>query len=110
MTILYEIINGSNIGMFTFIAGIVLLGASILFLRSALFFVIQAIVMLALVFMGTSAVMGVVIGIFQAILVLYFLYRIKRAIDYNYQLVLEKTHTIPPKITRGGNSGIRTAF
>lgn len=36
----------------------------------------------------------------------YLLYRLKRAIDFNYLLVMEKTHHMPRKITRDHNGSV----
>ena len=41
----------------------------------------------------------------QIVVSLYGLIQYKKAADYNYQLVMEKTHQSPRTITRNGNFG-----
>src|SRR5699024_12083656 len=46
----------------------------------------------------------------QILFTIYLLYRMKQAIDYNYALVLEKTHQTPRKITSDGDTGTQFTF
>jgi hypothetical protein len=50
------------------------------------------------------------IAAIQIALFLFFLYKIKRAVYYEYTLVIEKTHEIPRKITKEGNLGTKRSF
>ncbi|QHS23227.1 hypothetical protein GWK91_09810 [Virgibacillus sp. MSP4-1] len=46
----------------------------------------------------------------QILITLFLIYRIKKALDYNYLLVMEKTHQIPRNITRNRNFGMKSSF
>ena len=46
----------------------------------------------------------------QLVFTLYLMYRLKKAIDYNFQLVLEKTHLIDRYFTKTDYSGSKKSF
>ncbi|MUV37735.1 hypothetical protein JNUCC1_01541 [Lentibacillus sp. JNUCC-1] len=51
-----------------------------------------------------------IIGAVQVLVGLYILYRFFKALNYNYQLILEKTHQTPLNITDHGQNGSRQSF
>lgn len=64
-----------------------------------------------IVFIGSGVpYLYTVIVILQFAIAFLTLFKVKVAIDRNYQLVLEKTHHLPAKLTRGGNSGSKSTF
>ncbi|GAB3057200.1 hypothetical protein [Virgibacillus ainsalahensis] len=46
----------------------------------------------------------------QSILAAAVIYKFKKAVDRNYTLVIEKTHEIPPDLTKGGHDGTQSTF
>jgi len=81
-------------------------------LRSPKFFLAQLFLTLA-VFIVNKFVMydlSFIFSTIQILLTIMILYRLKKAIDYNYLLILEKTHQIPRKITVNGYNGKRFTF
>lgn len=60
---------------------------------------------------GTSAqYISLFIALIQVAVFLFLLFKVKKAIDYDYTLVIEKTHEVPRRITRDGNLGTRKTF
>lgn len=68
------------------------------------------VVFFAIFFIIDIPVIYVLLTALQILLTLFVLYRLKQAIDYNYMLILEKTHQIPRKITSSGDNGHRSTF
>ena len=88
---------------FMLIIGLISLGAALLLFRSAVLFVAEGIILVLLISAGAIAGLGLLLAVVQIGFSIYMIFRVKQAIDFNYQLVLEKTHEIPPKITANGN-------
>lgn len=59
---------------------------------------------------STTNIIYLLFMILQVALGIWVLYRYKKALDYFNELVLEKTHQIPQKITSQGNSGDKIPF
>ncbi|WML43084.1 hypothetical protein [Neobacillus sp. PS3-40] len=100
-----------HVHSFTFIIAIETLLFSII-LRSKGVFLLQLVL-----FLATFAIDGLVpnsLNIFliivQILLGIICLYKIKKAAEMDYLLVLEKTHRIPPNLTKGSNFGNRSSF
>ncbi|WP_249870004.1 hypothetical protein [Oceanobacillus saliphilus] len=81
-------------------------------LRSTKFFLTQLALVLVVLILNETAII-VLQFLFTAIQVLLtatILYKMKKAIDYNYALILEKTHETPRRITTSGYNGTRSTF
>jgi hypothetical protein len=81
-------------------------------LRSYKILIIQLLFFIGLfIFEGSisQSIYMLLVGL-QLLLGCFLLYRLKKALDRNYQLVLEKTHKIPRDITRAGKSGSQSTF
>ncbi|MGM8364090.1 hypothetical protein ACLIBG_01290 [Virgibacillus sp. W0181] len=83
-----------------------------LFLRSATVFLVQIAVFVGMIVIDqtTLTLLYIPISIIQIFISFYLVYRIKKAIDRNYMLVMEKTHQAEPNITRNRDSGSRPSF
>lgn len=108
MTIQVTLSQFSELYVILFVLGIVTLTFTII-LRSLLLFIGQF-ALLAMWMMFSSLMISFIFITIQLVLILYLLYRMKKAIDYNYTLVLEKTHLAPKYITEGGSTGTRLTF
>ena len=91
-----------------FILGIVTLAFTII-LRSWLLFLGQ-LILLSASMMVSNITISFILMTLQILFTIYLLYRMKQAIDYNYALVLEKTHQTPRKITSDGDTGTKFTF
>lgn len=76
-----------------------------IFVIDARIFLAQMVFSLIFPFVTNSPVLFNLLNVLQVLLAVYALYRCKKAVDYDYQLVLEKTHKIPQNITKGGYLG-----
>lgn len=88
-----------------FILGIVTLAFTIM-LRCWLLFLGQLLI-LGTSMMVSNITISFILMNLQILFTIYLLYRMKQAIDYNYALVLEKTHQTPRKITSDGDTGTK---
>lgn len=81
-------------------------------LKSTKIFITQLILLLAFFFISESSsfVVGFLFIAAQIVLSLSTLYKLKKAIDRNYMLVLEKTHQARPNITKGDNGSQRSFY
>jgi len=81
-------------------------------LRAPTLFLIQLFLLIGVFTINTNMSFHIVelFMILQILLSIYTLFRVKRAIDYNYYLVLEKTHQAPKKYTTKGASGTKITF
>ena len=91
-----------------FILGIITLAFTIL-LRSWLLFLGQLIIVSTSMIVSNITI-SFILMILQILFTIYLLYRMKQAIDYNYVLVLEKTHQTPRKITSDRDTGTKFTF
>lgn len=91
-----------------FILGIVTLAFTIM-LRSWLLFLGQLLILGTSIMVSNLTISFILMNL-QILFTIYLLYRMKQAIDYNYALVLEKTHQTPRKITSDGDTGTRFTF
>lgn len=78
-------------------------------LRTAKLFIIQLLLFFALGFTGISS-FTTVFAALQVGLTAVTIYKYLKALDRNYNLVIEKTHEIPPDITSGNQSGSQSTF
>ena len=99
----------NNFLLVAFIAGLTILGASLLFFRSGLLFIAQLLLLILLLVFGENGPAGIVFSIIQYAVFLFGLYRLKGAIDRSYKLTLEKIHKREPDISKYGN-GSRHSF
>jgi len=85
----------------------VLTSAIALFLLDAKLILAQLLLFLCLFYVNIFNVdfLFLLVGAFQLIMAWVVLYKSKKAIDYDYNLVLEKTHKAPRNLTKGGNLG-----
>src|SRR5690625_5090971 len=81
----------------------------ILMLKSSIFFIIQVIMLFGLAMIGQIgySLFATIFAIMQIAFSLWIIYKMKQAINYNYQLVLEKTHLIEREITENDYTGTR---
>ena len=91
-----------------FILGIVTLAFTIM-LRSWLLFLVQLLILSASMMVSNITISFILMNL-QILFTIYLLYRMKQAIDYNYALVLEKTHQTLKQITSNGHSGTKFTF
>ncbi|MBP1969914.1 hypothetical protein J2Z83_002022 [Virgibacillus natechei] len=86
-----------------FILGLISL-AGFIILRSAKLFTIQLLLVLSIFAIEATGVtvLPTVWSVIQMILGVFFIFKFTKAIDQNYQLVLEKTHQVPSDLTTGG--------
>jgi len=91
-----------------FILGIVTLAFTIM-LRSWLLFLVQLLILSASMMVSNITISFILMNL-QILFTIYLLYRMKQAIDYNYVLVLEKTHQTPRKITSDRDTGTKFTF
>lgn len=92
---------------------IVLLSLSILImLRTITVTLIQIIFFGVLLWVSQMDVFWLISVLFavQLIFTLYIMYRLKKAIDYNFQLILEKTHLSDRYYTKTDYSGSKKSF
>lgn len=54
---------------------------------------------------GESTTLLIILAAIQVVFAAILVMRIKKAVDTDYILVLEKTHLIPMNITKGGGNG-----
>jgi len=104
---------GDNLSYYKFIFIIALITlAIIIMLKSSSHFIIQAVLLFGLVTIGgmEQTVFAIFFTIIQIGFSLWVIYKIKLAIDYNYRLVLEKTHLTARKITENDYTGTRKSF
>ncbi|MBP1931020.1 hypothetical protein [Ammoniphilus resinae] len=71
-----------------------------IFLTDGKLFLAQLILSLGYIFTT-----NLLIGVLQIVFLVFVLYRCKKAIDYDFHLVLEKTHQIPKNLTKDGRIG-----
>ncbi|WP_373894848.1 hypothetical protein ACUL41_16780 [Virgibacillus natechei] len=86
--------------------------AGFIILRSAKLFLVQLLLVIsvsATEFAGIN-VLPTILGIIQIALGGFFIFKFIKAINRNYQLVLEKTHQMPADITRRGANGSQSSF
>lgn len=97
----------SSVGLFIVIVAIVTLSLSVI-VRNLKIFVTQAILIVLILFIPTilEKVFSsyLLLGL-ELTLIIFAIYKYKRAIDINYQLVLEKTNKAPRVLTVGGAFG-----
>jgi membrane protein implicated in regulation of membrane protease activity len=79
-------------------------------LKSMKLFIAQftLLVSLSLLHAEMTMILPILISIVQVILSAFILYRLKKAVDRNYQLVMEKTHQQRPDITKNTNGTQRS--
>jgi hypothetical protein len=97
----------SQFGEFIFIAGVITIAIAII-LRKSKIFIAQAVVLMGSLLVPTlleNTLFSTLMVLIQLILIIFAIIQYKKAVDFNYQLILEKTHQIPRKITVGGNFG-----
>jgi uncharacterized membrane protein len=95
--------------LFFFIMALTTFGGTLLFLKSVQMSLVQLIIILSL-YMAQIEAIYILVGIVQVLFSLYIFYRLKQAIDYNYVLILEKTHLVERHITKGGRAGGLKSF
>lgn len=97
---------------FIFILALLSAGAFILLLRAKIMFLVQLIFLVTIVLVEPAHIVWVmnVLLVVQLVLTLLVVYRIKKAIDRNYQLVMEKTHAVKRQITKNDYSGGQKSF
>ena len=91
----------------------VLLSLSILILLRTIVGTLAQIVLLGvLVLISQTGIMWLINASFiiQIAIALFLIYRLKRAIDYNFDLVLEKTHLVDRYYTKNEYSGSKKSF
>src|SRR5690625_2662486 len=96
---------------FMFIIALLTL-ASVVLLRSKGMFLLQLALLVSMVFVdwaNSNVFMGILVVI-QPLFTLLVIYHVKKAIDRNYQLVLEKTHTVKRQITEHNYTGGQKSF
>lgn len=92
------------IGILTFALSVMLLSATMVVIQTGILLLFYAVD-------GSDAGMLTFFLIaFQVLFGLFTLFKYIKAIHYFNDLVLEKTHHIPPKITKNGNPGTRRPF
>ena len=81
-------------------------------LRAPMLFLMQLFLLIGVFAINTYMPFHLVevLMLLQIILSIITLYRVKLAIDYNYYLVLEKTHQAPKKYTTKGANGTKFTF
>lgn len=92
---------------------IVLLSLAILILlRSIIGILVQLVFFGVMVFISHTEIVWLISGLFavQIAGTLFVMYRLKLAIDYNFQLVLEKTHLADRYYTKTDYSGSKFSF
>ncbi|OZU88754.1 hypothetical protein CIL03_10735 [Virgibacillus indicus] len=93
---------------FIFYLAILTLAFSVV-LRTTKLFIIQLLLFLALGFPAISSFTAVFAAL-QVGLTTVTIYKYLKALDRNYNLVIEKTHEIPPNITSGSQNGSQSSF
>ena len=78
-------------------------------LRSWLLLLGQLVLLITWVMVSSMSLSFIFIAV-QILLTIYVLYRMKKAIDYNYGLVQEKIHRAPRNITSSGDNGTKRVF
>src|SRR5699024_10863366 len=91
-----------------FILGIVTLALTIM-LRSWLLVLVHLIILSASVMEHNITISFILMNL-QMLFTIYLPYRMKQATDYNYVLVLEKTHQTPRKITSDRDTGTKFTY
>jgi|SRR5690625_131989 len=97
--------------LFIFIAAVLTL-ATLIFLHSKMGFLAQSVFIVFMMVIDQTEIqilMGSLL-VLQVFLTLFVIYRLKKAIDRNYQLVLEKTHAIKRSITENDYTGSQKSF
>ncbi|UJL46692.1 hypothetical protein KFZ58_01665 [Virgibacillus sp. NKC19-16] len=86
--------------------------AGFIILRSAKLFFIQLLLVISIFATELAGinVLPTALGIIQILLGAFFIFKFIKAIDRNYQLVLEKTHQIPSELTSRGANGTQSSF
>lgn len=92
-----------------FILAIYIFSFSIILKSSKLFFT-QVLLSIFIIITGNIPIIHVALELFQVILAIFVLYKLYQALEYNYQLILEKTHQVPRKITNNGYNGTTKTF
>lgn len=105
-----HIVEQDGIALFTLILAFIGLGSTLFFFRSGLLFVLQLVIFGGFVYFANMTGLVILVGLVELLFTLYTLYRMHLAIEYNYQLVLEKTHLVRPKITRQSYTGGKGTF
>ncbi|ENH96656.1 hypothetical protein J416_09784 [Gracilibacillus halophilus YIM-C55.5] len=85
-----------------------LTGSLIVWLKHWPLLLVQVAIGIGIYFLDGVFLTIIMIG--QILFGLWILYRLWQAVDYNYDLELEKTHRIPQKHTKGGQDGTRNHF
>lgn len=96
---------------FIFIAAILTFVMSIM-LRAKLVFLVQLLLFISIIIIDKSAVtmLYIPVLIIQVLLGATVLFRLKKAFDLTYLLVLEKTHQTKRNITRNSRNGTQNSF
>jgi hypothetical protein len=81
-----------------------------LLLKSGKVLLNQTLLFAAMIPMTSASAALTLLGIIQILLVAFILYRLFKAVSYNYQLIEEKTHLIPHQITKNNKNGGRKTF
>lgn len=109
MSMIQTLVETSHWAVFILVIGFISSGLALLYFRSVLGFLIEVILLAALIGLGGSLSAVIIVSVIQIIYSLFLLYRLMQAIHFNYRLVLEKTNKAPAEITQNG-SGIRSSF
>ncbi len=106
-------IYGEYITHFPYIFIIALLTiAALVMLKSPMLLMVQiglTIVAMLIEQMNLS-ILSIIGAAIQVGFTLFILYKMKKAAEYNYQLILEKTHEVHRDITRHDYTGTRKSF
>lgn len=90
-----------------FVVAILSLALTVI-LRSPIYALLEVILLGALYFsLATTSVFFYPLMGIQIILAIILPYNLMRAINHNYQLIMEKTHQVPRKITRHNYTGLK---
>ena len=109
MSQIQTLVETSHWSVFILVAGFISSGLAVLYFKSILAFLIEIILLVALVGLSSSLSAVVIISVMQIVYSLFLAYRLMEAIHYNYMLILEKTNKAPTDLTQKG-SGIRSSF
>src|SRR5699024_1233130 len=109
MSQIQTLVETSHWSVFILVAGFISSGLAVLYFKSILAFLIEIILLVALVGLSSSLSAVVIISVIQIVYSLLLAYCLMETIHYNYMLILEKTNNVPTDLTQKGR-GIRSSF
>src|SRR5699024_11654311 len=104
MSQIQTLVETSHWSVFILVAGFISSGLAVLYFKSILAFLIEIILLVALVGLSSSLSAVVIISVMQIVYSLFLAYRLMEVIHYNYMLILEKTNKAPTDLNNTANS------